>query len=58
MASDAPVVHIGENSPEYVAYLMMKEILIIVEDKTLGNCSRTEYLDTYMECLQAVRERR
>lgn len=58
--ADAPVVHIGENSPEEVAYRLMKTIASN-EGKTInpmGNnisADRKWILDTYAECLDAVR---
>jgi hypothetical protein len=55
--ADKPVVHIGENSPEWVAYKLMHDILI-TERKTPANTIRKDILDTYAECLQAVRGRR
>jgi hypothetical protein len=60
--ADAPVVHIGENSPEQVAFKLM-EIIANHEDKVLrGSTSgptkkadRKWILDTYAECLATVR---
>jgi non-homologous end joining protein Ku len=49
--ADAPVVHIGENSPEKVALDMTRYIL----SQESQNFSRQRYLDTYAECLLAVR---
>ena len=51
--SDKPVVHIGENSPEHVAYELMTGILR-VEGK-INSADRKLILDTYAECLDAVR---
>jgi hypothetical protein len=53
--ADAPVVHIGENSPEYVAYLLMKDIIISVEDKRMSEVGRKALLDIYAECLHTIR---
>jgi hypothetical protein len=62
MADAAPVVHIGENSPEQVAYKQMLEIAN-VERKTLHASApssgwtaadRKWILDTYAECLRAA----
>jgi hypothetical protein len=62
--ADAPVVHIGENSPEEVAY---KLVVIIAqhEGKQLhttptrqATADRKWLLDTYAECLQATTGRR
>lgn len=59
---DATTVHIGENSPEHVAYRLMRDIAS-VKGKILATsdtnaqkvASRQWILDTYAECLQAVR---
>lgn len=60
--ADQAVVHIGENSPEQVAFRLMHEIALM-EGKVLhrnpGERSETAtrkwVLDTYSECLSAVR---
>lgn len=49
--ADAPVVHIGENSPEKVALDMTRYIL----GQEGANFSRQRFLDTYAECLLAVK---
>ena len=59
------VVHIGENSPEKVAFILMERVLG-VEQKVFHNnpssgwttATREEILDTYSECLEAVRGHR
>lgn len=51
--ADAPVVHIAENSPEYVAFRLLREVRI-VEGQARKDYSRDEFLDLYTECLQAV----
>lgn len=56
------VVHMGENSPEYVAYKLLHEIAGI-EKKSLHNepasgwtiANRAWILDTYRECLVATK---
>lgn len=56
------VVHIGENSPEYVAYKLLHEIAGI-EKKSFRHESasgwtiadRAWVLDTYRECLMATK---
>jgi hypothetical protein len=53
--ADAPVVHIGENSPEQVAYKLYRDIRL--EEKK-SNADRKYVLDTYAECLEAVRGHR
>ena len=55
--ADTAVIHTGENSPEYIAYRLMHHCLeadkITAEKKT-----RKAILDTYAECLFAVRGHR
>lgn len=56
--ADAPVVHIGENSPEEVAYKLLRHVAN-VEGKNLnstGAVDRKYLIDTYAECLWAVKE--
>jgi hypothetical protein len=57
------VVHMGENSPEYIAYRLLKDVMDL-EGKTLSRgvtnpnistADRKYLLDTYLECIQAVR---
>ena len=48
------IIHIAENSPEHVAYKMMRDVFVI-ENKPFDNLTRDEYLDTYEECLEAVK---
>jgi len=48
------VIHIAENSPEHVAYKMMRD-LFVVENKPFESLTRDEYLNTYDECLEAVK---
>jgi hypothetical protein len=48
-------VHIGENSPEYVAFLLMDRVNN-AEDHPKRN--RQQILDLYAECALAVREPR
>lgn len=58
MADAAPVVHIGENSPEEVALKLMR-MIASNEGKTLMSAATAErkwLLDTYAECLQTVRD--
>jgi hypothetical protein len=50
--ADAPVVHIGETSPEEVAYKLFSIVRTIETQKARG---RGEILDLYAECLNAVR---
>jgi hypothetical protein len=59
----ADTVHIGENSPEYVAYLLMHECAKAEKINTLrqstskpsGETTRKWLLETYAECLKAVK---
>ena len=60
--ADQAVVHIGENSPEHVAYQLVQD-LAKMEGKVLHRqpgagsetATRKWLLDTYMERFQAVR---
>ncbi len=52
--ADKPVVHIGENSPEHVAFILMHEVLVKVESRKWRDIDRKTYLDTYAECLLTV----
>lgn len=62
--SDKPIVHIGENSPEEVAYKLLK-VIANLERKSLVNSApegrewaaadREYVLSTYAECFEAVR---
>lgn len=50
------VVHIGENSPEQVAFNLL-HVVANIENKTLmpgSGVDRKWVLDTYAECLNAV----
>jgi hypothetical protein len=54
---DSPVVHIGENSPEEVAFKLFKEV-VLVEIHNGGQPNKMTkkwILDTYAECLITVR---
>jgi hypothetical protein len=60
MAETAPLAHIGENSPEQIAYKLL-ETIASNEKKTLhwsvgsnATADRKWLLDTYAECLAAV----
>jgi hypothetical protein len=60
---DTPEIHLGENSPEHVAYKLFLNIAAVegkslhqASDRTPQNvASRQWILDTYAECLTAVR---
>ncbi len=59
--ADQPIVHIGENSPEHVAYKLLQDVMH-AENVTIHSGSRERrqidrkyLLDTYAECLLAVR---
>ncbi len=62
MADQAPVVHMGENSPEYVAYRLLQNVAA-VERKVFHSspgerneiADRKWILDTYAECLYATK---
>ena len=49
--ADQTVVHIGENSPEYVAYKLMLDVMRM-EGKDLR--SKDEILNLYADCLHTV----
>ncbi len=49
--ADAPVVHIGENSREEVAYKLM---LRIFKEEKDAKKDRASILDLYAECLSAA----
>ncbi len=59
--ADETVVHIGENSPEHVAFRLL-ELVMSCEKRTqfdppssgLKTVDREYLLDTYAECLRAV----
>lgn len=50
-----PVVHIGENSPENIAYKLLELIAQTEKTPPVTARDRKWILDTYAECLQAVR---
>jgi hypothetical protein len=61
MAEAAPVVHIGENSPQQIAYKLLlliaaKEGKLLDEPSGGGHATadRKWLLDTYAECLRTV----
>ena len=63
--ADVPVVHIGENSPEQVAYKLLIHVaaaegyMLRSGPSADGNKPSRQYiLDTYTECLVAVRGHR
>jgi hypothetical protein len=60
--ADKPVVHIGENSPEEIAYRLFGHITVCeqknVTTTAANNPDRKWILDTYAECLRAVRSPR
>jgi hypothetical protein len=61
--ADETIVHLGDNSPEQVAYKLMREVAA-VERITIGGgdlqpqwtrAGRAWILNTYQECLYAVK---
>jgi hypothetical protein len=54
--ADEPVGHKGENSPEYVAWILFKEIATIEAPQLQAGRSYTRQyiLQTYAECLITV----
>lgn len=55
--ADAPVVHIGENSPEEVAYKLLQDIARCEQKTSYGKIAADKdyILNTYAEALNAVR---
>lgn len=60
-----PVVHIGENSPEHVAYRLLHDIVNVEgkilhwsKDRAEKMANRKYILDTYAECLHAAQGNR
>ena len=58
-AKTAPVIYIGENSPEQIAYKLLlliasKEGKLLDGSSYGGSASRKWLLDTYAECLGTV----
>lgn len=58
--ADTPVVHIGENSPENIAYKLTLDVARVEGKYASGrfNADRKYILDTYAEALFAVRGHR
>ncbi len=63
--ADAPVVHIGENSPEEVAFKLLHVIakceskkLYVDKDNSSQTADRKWILETYTECIEAVKGHR
>jgi hypothetical protein len=55
--ADAPVVHIGEVSPEEMAYELMR-VKLRKEDRHVSQLTLKERLEIFAECLDAVNDRR
>ncbi len=58
--ADSTAVHLGENSPEYIAYRLMQDVMRSekrqnYEDSKGTLADRKYLLDTYAECVMAVR---
>ena len=58
MMTDQNAGRSGEDSAEYVAYVMTRDILFRCENRKWEHIDRKLLLDTYSECLQAVSSRR
>lgn len=52
------VVHIGANSPEKVAHTFMTEVFNAEASQSGPKRTRKQILDTYAECLAAVKGHR
>lgn len=55
--AEQTVLNVHENTPEYVAYRLMRDVLV-VEKRNLEDLDRKALLDTYAECLAAVSGKR
>jgi hypothetical protein len=59
MADAPPVVHIGENSPEQIAYRLMHDVANVEKRQLYSHgdqpADRKWILDTFAECLNAVK---
>lgn len=59
MADAAPVVHIGENSPEKVAFKLMEMMMNVENRSAYGGgdnaIDREWILRTYAQCIRAVK---
>jgi hypothetical protein len=61
MADATPVVHIGENSPEHVAYKLLSSVAFAEGKSVFGlfaskdPADRKWILDSYAECLEATK---
>lgn len=59
MAEAAPIVHIGENSPEEVAFRLMSIIMNVENRQPHGHgklpVDREWVLRTYAQCMRAVK---
>jgi hypothetical protein len=54
--ADQPVVRIGDNSPEHVAYRLFEEVVKLEATKMPADkLNRKWILDMYAECLTTVR---
>ncbi len=58
MATDQTVVHIGENSPEKIAYTLFHDVLSAEGAYNGQRVDRAYILDTYAECLKAAKGHR
>jgi hypothetical protein len=63
----APVIHIAENSPEHIAYRLLRDVALIEHKAITGpgeikegwtRADRKWLLDTYSECLTSVQGNR
>jgi hypothetical protein len=52
VVADISIVNTGENSPEQVAYQLMKDIQA---SGVVSKLNTDQFLDFYAECLRAVR---
>ena len=55
--TEKATIRIAENTPEQVAYKLFDDIRV-AENRQLANMDRQYILDTYAECMEAVRGER
>jgi len=54
---DQAVINFNENTPEQVAYRLMRDVLVVEKSK-MEDVDRQGLLDTYAECLEVVSGKR
>jgi len=54
--TDKVQIHLGESSPEHIAYKLLDLITTIESSDSAMRRDRKYYLDTFAECLAAVKD--